>query len=80
VDQARHLLPVVTDHRVLELLEEGQVPFVLAEEPVQPLLDGLVGRDRPAQQAKEESCDEKREPAACRPGSAGAKLPHRYGP
>jgi hypothetical protein len=79
VDEARHLLRVVTDHRILELLEEGQVPFVLAEERVQPLLDGLVGRDRPAQQAKEESGDEKRKPAR-RPGSAWAKLPHRYGP
>ena len=44
MDEGGHLLPVVTDQGVLELLEEGQIPFVLAEEGIQSLLDGLVGR------------------------------------
>ena len=63
----------------------GVVNFIAALEPQlrrnfrNYRLDGLVGRDRPAQQAKEESGDEKRKPAR-RPRSAGAKLPHRYGP
>src|SRR6266568_2720312 len=85
VDEAGHRLPVVTDHRVLQLLEESQIPFVLTEESIHSLLDGLIGGDGPAQQAEDESGDDGHGPPGPRrpprpPGSAWAKLRHDYGP